>query len=167
MGANPAEQKVLKADRIYSYEEFHELRQKVGGSKSRKGLISFKRRRQLVPFALRITYRSAMVTGAALLFLALGAYGILTTSVVNQSYKLVNVEKSLNNLSLALAGEEMANNEARGKLVYSPENASALGLVPATKAQYIVRTNIPAKRGDARTVDELYPLSKTIIQIEP
>ncbi len=167
MGASPAEQKILKADRIYTYEEFNELRQKVGGQKPRRGVISFKRRRQLVPFAVRITYRSAMVTGVVLLFLALGAYGILTTSVVNKSYKLTNVEKSLNNLSLALASEEMANKEAEGKLVYSSERASSLGLVPATKAQYIVRTNIPAKRRDARTVDELYPLSKTLIHIEP
>src|SRR4030042_5761956 len=168
MSADPAETKYVQGDRIYEYNEFNELRARYGGApKLRAPIFNFRRRRRLVPFTIRIRYEAALVAGVVMLLGAALTYGVLANSVVNKDYRLLETNRSLHNLSLALGTETLVNKQAKDKLIYDENVAKSFGLVPPAHAKYIVRTNIHPSRASARTVDELYPLSDKIIEIQP
>ena len=167
MPAEPAEANVLRGDRIYDYDEFNDLKERYGGKPRLRAIIPFLPRRRLGPLVLRVRYEVALIAGVLLLLGALVTYGILATAVVNTDYRLSQTDKGLHNLSLALDGQVLANRQTKDKLVYDQKEATALGLVPPINATYIVRTNIHPVKSGARTVDELYPLSDQIIEVQP
>lgn len=166
MGAEPAEQR-LRPDRIYTYEEFADLRTRYGGRPKHKGIINFRRKHRVVPFVLRISYQTAIVTGIILLAGSVLTYGMLTTALTNKSYKLSDTKQSLHNLGLALSAEQTDLKQAQDKLLYDNTSAKGLGLVQPTETKFIVRTNIKPVRVNARTVKDLYPLSDEVIEIDP
>jgi len=168
MSVDPAELKQLRNDRIYDYDEFNSLRARYGGApKLRPSIFGFRPRRRLVPFTLRVRYETALAAGIVLLLASVVSYGLLATSVVNKDYRLLETNRNLHNLSLALGTEALENKNARDQLVYNGKVAKSLGLVPPLHAKYVVRTNIRPGCAGAKTVDELYPLSDRIIQIQP
>ena len=167
MPAEPAEANILRGDRIYDYDEFNELKERYGGKPRLRGRNGMIVRRRLGPLVLRVRYEVALIAGVLLLLGALVTYGVLATAVVNTDYRLTQTDKGLHNLSLALDTQVLANRQTKDKLVYSQNEAKALGLVPPIHATYIVRTNIQPMKIGARTVDELYPLSDQIIELQP
>jgi hypothetical protein len=167
MGAEPAEVKVLRSDRIYTYDEFAELRTRYGGKPKRKAILHFRKHHRIVPFVLRISYQTAIVSGVVFLLGTVLAYGVLATALTNKSYKLMDTKRSLHNLTLALSSEQTQNKQAEDNLVYGKDAAKGLGLVPPADTKFIVRTNIKPGRKNAKTVKDLYPLSDEVIKIDP
>ncbi len=167
MGAEPAEQRVLRTDRIYTYDEFAELRSRFGGRAKGKPIITFRKRHRVVPFVLRISYQTAIATGIILLIGSALTYGILSTTLTNKSYNLSDTKRSIHNLGLALASEKSDIKQAQDKLIYDGTSAKTLGLALPTETKFIVRTNIKPVLMKARTVKDLYPLSDKVIEIDP
>lgn len=167
MGAEPAELKVLKNDRIYTYDEFSDLRARYSGKPKRKPIINYRRRHRVIPFVIRISYQTAIVTGIILLVGSMLAYGILLTALTDKNYRLMDTKRSLHNLTLTLDSGQSDIKQAQDKLIYDGNSAKALGLAPPAKTKFIVRTNIKQARSNVRTVKELYPLSDNVIAIGP
>jgi hypothetical protein len=167
MGAEPAEVKVLRSDRIYTYDEFAELRTRYSSGRKRLKILNFHKRHRIVPFVLHVSYQTAIATGVVLLLGTVLAYGMLATALTNKNYKLMDTKRSLHNLNLALTAEKTDNKQAEDKLVYGKDAAKGLGLVPPADTKFIVRTNIKPGRKNAKNVKDLYPLSDEVIKIDP
>ncbi len=164
MGIEPAKE-LLRKDRILSFEEFRRAQEVFGVVKKKSGLLF--RLKRLCLFPITLSYRATVIIGAMLLTSSVMVYAYLSTCVVNEGYKLVDTKKSLKNLNLVLAQQELANTEQENRLKFDEEKARELGLIPLTKKNFIVRTNIKKSIGRANTVEDLYPLSDKLITIKP
>lgn len=166
MAGEPAED-YLRSDRIYDYDEFREVQARYGGRAVRSSrLLDFEIRKQR-RFEFVLNYHKMLRIGIALLVLTVAAYGLLSTGILRKNFALEQKRKSLHNLSLNLEQQALANTKQREQLIHNQAAAAALGLTPLVKPTYIVRTNIPPRKPEARTVDELYPLSHRLLTIEP
>lgn len=164
MGIDPAKE-LLRKDRILSFEEFRRAREVYGARRKKPLLRRFLR--GLKPLPLTISFRTASFLGFVLFFSSALLYGVLTTCIVRDNYRLEETKRSSKNLSLALTQQKLTNESKLEELKFNEKKAGELGLSPVKKRIFIVRTNIYPEKANARTVEGLYPLSDEIITIEP
>ncbi len=163
MGVDPAKQ-LLRKDRILDFDEFQRAQVIFGARKKKSAFHSLPKFRL---FPLILTYKSLTALGGVLLIGTIALYGVLSTCITNDNYKLLDTNKSVKNLNLALTQQTLTNVEKADHLRFDEEKAKALGLAPLGERTFIVRTNIKLERQGALTVDALYPLSDRIITVEP
>lgn len=156
-------------DRIYQYGEYQVLSATFKRRRPR-GLYKF-----LPPlWASRIQRRSAvrmlpfkmtLVCGMLAALAGLGAMAFFTADSVRLAYAKQELETSISGVNQSLA-EAVATNASQQNAVLRGEKVSPTEIVYPSQTKYLVLTNIPEVSGKT-LVQQLYPLSRRIIRVQP
>lgn len=158
----------VNLDRVYQYGEYQQLlsryrRQRRMGPLERLlrslGLRGQARAIRLLP------YKLALGGGVLTMLLALAAYAGLTADTARLQYEQQELSANLAGLEQARQEAVEANSGAEMKVLQQSTAAQAGVAYPAA-TDYVVVTNIPPAAGK-RLVEELYPLSKRMITVQP
>lgn len=156
--AVPCRDPRMNADRIYDYEMYLKAREEFPGRKKVKSWYLY------IP-PVRLQYKLGLAAGLFVMVASLGLMAFFSADTARLAYAKQELNTSLGAL-------EQSRAEALGEMV-EVENALYAGEIdtsaevtyPGTK-RYLVLTNIPEANGK-RIVEELYPLSRRIIRLDP
>jgi hypothetical protein len=158
--AMPQQDPRVYSDRLYDYESYLKIRMEYPTRRRRRVNSWFK----LLP-PIRLQYKMGLTLGVVVLVASLAAMAFLSADTARLAY----AKQELNN---SLGALTQSQEEAAGEGV-EIENALYSGAVDTTakviypgSTRYLVLTNIPQASGK-RIVEELYPLSRRIIRLEP
>jgi hypothetical protein len=149
----------LNADRILDYETYRRVRLEFPGR--RRKLSGW---RQYVP-TIRSQYKLSVGAGLAVLVAALGLMAFFSADSARLAYAHQELRASLGALDQSQSeavGEQVQYEHA----LYAGDVVSSADVVYPASTKYLVLTNIPQASGK-RLVEELYPLSRRIIRLEP
>ena len=151
----------VSSDRLYDYESYQRLRERFP-SRRRKHLANSWW--QYIP-PIRVQYKIGMVLGTVVLLSSLAMMAFFSADTARLEYSKQELASSLGRLeqSKAEAAGEQTEQESQ---LYGGGVISPAEIVYPSRTRYMVLTNIPEADGK-RLVDDLYPLSKEIIRLEP
>ena len=109
-------------------------------------------------------YKLALGLGSTVLAVGFGLFSVVSADSARLEYKRQDVESSLSGLAQARS-EAVEQKVADQTAVLVGDNASTTGVYPE-QTNYVVLTNIPDTAGH-QLVEELYPLSRRMITVEP
>lgn len=158
--AMPRQDPRLNPDRLYDYESYLKVRQEYPAR--RRGRISTWVR--LIP-PIRLQYRMGLTLGLVVLVASLAAMAFFSADSARLAYAKQELNNSLGALTQSqseAAGERV---EIENSLFSGAAGSNAKVIYPGS-TRYLVLTNIPQASGK-RIVEELYPLSRRIIRLEP
>jgi hypothetical protein len=159
----------LGADRIYQYGEYQALAARYRRRKTQAwyqdffSLLTGKRHRtsravRLLPFKL------ALGIGALTLIGSLCSFSLLSADSMRLAYAKQDMQNGLAGLDQAVS--EATEQNAAGQTQVLTDKTGENKVVYPADTNFVVLTNIDNVGGE-RLVEELYPLSKRIIQVEP
>ena len=157
----------VNTDRVYQYHEYLALSQAF---KKRKQHAWFRfsptLARKQVSGPLRfVQFRMALFVGLLFMFGAVAAMAYLTADTVQLAYAKQGHETAITGLSQSTA-EALAQQSAIKSKVLAEGGTSAKDVAIPLKPDCVVLTNIPQASG--RTlVEQLYPLSRRLIRVQP
>ena len=156
------------ADRIFQYGEYQQLAARYRRRKSYTWYQDFfslfggrgraRRAVRLLPFKL------ALGVGTMTLIASLCSFSLLSADSLRLAYAKQDMQNGLAGLDQAVS-EATEQNAAGQTEVLTGEEQQANVVYPKD-TNFVVLTNIENVGGE-RLVEELYPLSKRIIQVEP
>jgi hypothetical protein len=159
----------VNADRIYQYGEYQVLsatfkRRKASGWARFLGSKP-QAKAPRSPQLKLIPFRLTMVCGLLMLTAGLVAQAYFTADSVRLAYAKQELQAANAGLDQSIA-EAISDNAGAQNAVLRGQKVTASEVTYPAQTQYLVLTNIPdASR--ARLVNQLYPLSKRIISVQP
>jgi hypothetical protein len=152
-------------DRIYEYGEYKVLQAQFGrraAPRSRGGIWigtdTAPRRRRALSFGLLVGLGLAVMAACAVFAAWLEADSL------RLSYKQQDLKMAIAAADQTLAEAVSANLATENKVL--ADSGAARGVAYPAQTKYVVLTNIPAVSG-GKLVDDLYPLSRKLIRIDP
>jgi len=158
--AMPQQDPRVNSDRLYDYESYLKIRMEY--PTRRRGRVNswF----QLVP-PIRLQYKMGLTLGVVILIASLAAMAFLSADTARLAYAKQELNNSLGALTQSQEEATGAGVEIENALYSGAVDNSAKVIYPGS-TRYLVLTNIPQASGK-RIVEELYPLSRRIIRLEP
>ncbi len=156
-------------DRIYQYGEYQMLSATFKRRKPR-GIFRF----VPAPLATRLRQRSAvrmlpfkltLVCGMLASLLGLGALAYFSADNVRLAYAKDELETSISGLNQSMAEAVSTNTQQQNAVLKGSKVLPTEVMYPA-QTKYLVLTNIPNASGRTM-VEQLYPLSRRIIRVQP
>ena len=157
------------ADRVYQYQDYQILQAQFG--RRRKGpwysFLPWVPNGHSAPHvAVRLLpYKIAFVTGIVVLCCSFAAMAYLEADTTRLIYQEQEFNAALERLEQSKV-EAVEDNTSAESSVLAGENVSPQEVVYPGATEYVVLTNIPDASGK-KLVEELYPLSRQIIRVEP
>jgi hypothetical protein len=158
----------VNVDRVYQYGEYQQLLSRHRRQKHMSWLekvaraIGLKGRRRVVRL---LPYKLAFGAGLGTMLLSLGAYAGLSADTARLQYERQDISANLASLGQAKVEAVESNTGAEMKVLQNAGAKQADVAYPA-RTEYVVVTNIPQAAGK-RLVEDLYPLSKRLITVQP
>lgn len=149
----------LNPDRILDYETYRRVRLEFPGRRS-----AAKGWRQYFP-TIRSQYKLGLGFGLIVLTVALGLMAFFSADSARLAYAHQELRSSLGALDQSQA-EAVGEQVQYENELYSGGVVSPAEVVYPISTKYLVLTNIPQASG-RRLVEDLYPLSRRIIRLEP
>jgi hypothetical protein len=156
------------ADRIFQYGEYQQLAARYRRRKNYAWYQDFfslfgsrgrtRRAVRLLPFKL------ALGIGAMTLIASLCSFSLLSADSLRLAYAKQDMQNGLAGLDQAVS--EATEQNAAGQTEVLTGEGTQANVVYPKDTNFVVLTNIENVGGE-RLVEELYPLSKRIIQVEP
>jgi len=158
----------MNADRIYQYNEYQILSAAFQRRKSRAWyqfippLKRFTLERRSVRY---LPYKLAVLAGLFVLVSSLTALAFLDADIARLEYVEQEYQVSLSGLNQSVS-ETAGDNVSRENAVFTGNGGSVSEVVYPAQTRYVVLTNIPQASGK-NLVEELYPLSREMVTVEP
>lgn len=158
----------VNLDRVYQYGEYQQLlsryrrQRRMGWLERLARALGLRGQARVVRL---LHYKLALGGGVLTMLLALGAYAGLTADTVRLQYEQQDLSANLAGLQQARMEAVEANSGAEMKVLQKGAAAQA-GVGYPAQTDYVVVTNIPPAAGK-RLVEDLYPLSKRVITVQP
>ena len=152
----------VNTDRIYHYEDYRVLSTSFPQRKKLKWYERLLGRKTRCTVRL-LEYKIGLALGMLVIMGAVTAGAFLDADTARLSYAKQDYQAKL-------LGLDQATTEARGaqlsqeQAVLSGQEVSSAEVVYPVSARYLILTNIP-EAGGRRLVEELYPLSASIIEV--
>lgn len=158
--AMPQQDPRMNPDRLYDYESYLRIRQDYPTRRRNRvrGLA------KLLP-PIRLQYRMGITAGLVVLVASLAAMAFMSADSARLAYAKQELNDSLGALTQSQSEAQGERVEIENSLFSGTTESSAKVIYPGS-TRYLVLTNIPQASGK-RIVEELYPLSRRIIRLEP
>ena len=155
-------------DRIYQYSEYRNLSQvfRQRREKTWWGSTAPAGRHKRIRKAIRLwSYKMALAGGVMLLSVGIATFALSESDKARLGYIQNDIRSGIAGLEQSIS-EAQGQNAAWESQVYAGDLNSKSDVVYPAAAPYVIQTNIPQAAG--RTlVEQLYPLSRRIITVEP
>jgi hypothetical protein len=159
-------------DRLYQYNEYQVIAARFARRRPaawwRRFLLGQKfdeRRDGRMPKAIRLLpYKIALSSAVLVLASSLGLYAWLSAETAQLSYDTQELRREMQGLEQARSSA-IEDNLAEQSAVMNGATPGT-GVVYPAKTDYVVVTNVPEANGK-RLVEELYPLSKELVRLDP
>lgn len=151
----------VSSDRLYDYEAYQRLRDKMPARRKRSAVRNWY---QYIP-PMRVQYRAGLLLGVVVLLSSLALMAFYSADSARLEYSKQELEANLGKLAQShseATGEQTEHESA----LYTGDVISPAEVVYPSRTRYLVLTNIPEATGK-RLVTDLYPLSRQIIRLDP
>jgi len=156
------------ADRIFQYGEYQQLAARYRRRKSyawyQDFFSIFSSRRRTRRAVRLLPFKLALGVGALTLIASVCSFSLLSADSLRLAYAKQDMQNGLAGLDQAV-NEATEDNAAGQTQVLTGQDKQASVVYPKD-TNFVVLTNIENVGGE-RLVEQLYPLSKRIIQVEP
>jgi hypothetical protein len=158
----------LSADRIFQYGEYQALAARYRRRKTQawyQDFFSLFTGRRRTARAVRFfRFKLALLAGSITLVGSLCSFSLLSADTLRLAYAKQEIENGLVGLDQAVNEAVQSNVEGQREVVNG--EAKQDKVVNPDKPSFVIITNIENVGGE-RLVEQLYPLSQRIIQVEP
>jgi hypothetical protein len=159
----------VNLDRIYQYGEYQVLsatfRRRKASTWSRLLGLKAQARPGTTPRLRLMPFRLTMICGLLVLTAGLVAQAYFTADSVRLAYAKQELTAANAGLDQSI-NEAVSDNASAQNAVLRGKKVNASEVAYPAQTQYLVLTNIPDP-SRARLVNQLYPLSKRIIRVQP
>jgi hypothetical protein len=158
----------FSADRVFQYGDYQALaaryrrRRKNAWYQDFFRALSGRRSRQVVRL---LPYKLALGVGALTLVASLCSFAVLSADGLRLAYAKQDAENGIAGLEQAVS-EAIEENAAGQTQVMTGATGNPESVVYPAETDFVVLTNIKHVSGE-KLVEELYPLSQRVIQVEP
>jgi hypothetical protein len=159
-------------DRLYQYKEYQVIAARFARRRPAPwwkrlllGQRFDERMERRAPKAIRLLpYKIAMGSGLAVFMASIGMYAWLSAETAQISYERQELQKKVQGMEQARSAA-VESNLADQSAVLNGTTPNT-GVVYPAQTDYVVLTNVPDANGK-RLVEELYPLSKELVKVDP